>query len=182
MDTPEKPGEYKIRSAAEADVIAVQTLRKHGWQDNYVNPETGVTRDVLKTKLATLPVPQEDVEYYLQTLARPENRNLNLVAVDANGDVIGTVFFERTQAGTGDIGVFVHRDHRGKGIGSALLKALINATQVDLEVTIFARNRSRGLYKRFGFQEEGEEFYHEFEEGIGLPVQRLVLRRTPENS
>lgn len=167
----------EIRSAQADDAVRVQELRKIGWQDNYVHPETGVTKEILRDELAKLPVPDSDIQYYLATLSSPENGKFNLVAVDDSGEVVGTIFYEQLKSGNGDIGVFVDREHRGKGIGSALLEALIARTSNDLEVTIFARNKSRKLYKKFGFVEEGDEGMHTFREGVSLPIQRLVLRR-----
>jgi len=167
----------EIRPANINDAKKVQELRKLGWRDNYESPETGVTREILENDLAKLPVPDSDIKYFQKTLSNPESRKFNLVAIDENGEIIGVVFYELLPNGNGDIGVFVDREHRGKGVGTALLEELISRTTNDLEVTIFAKNRSRGLYKKCGFKEEGEEGTHVFKEGISLPILRLVLRR-----
>lgn len=166
----------ELRSVEEGDVERVQTLRKIGWQDNYVNPESGVTKEVLEKELASLPVPQKDIDYYLALISKGENAAGNIVAV-MDGIVVGTVFYEQLENGNGDIGVFVDRDYRGKGIGSALLEELIKRTTNILEVTIFAKNQSRNLYKKFGFVEEGPETKHYFRDSIYLPTQKLILRR-----
>jgi GNAT superfamily N-acetyltransferase len=164
----------EIRPATEQDVLEMQTLRKEGWQDNYVNEETGVTKDILVNELATLPVPEPDLIYNKETLNQPINKGKSLVAVQ-EGKIVGVVFYDK-----GDIGVFVDRNQRGRGVGSMLLESLIRNTDSDIEVTIFAKNQSRNLYKKFGFVEEGEEGIHTFREGVALPIQKLVLRRSKE--
>lgn len=165
-----------IRPASLTDVYRAQELRKLGWQDNYVYPEGGVTRALLQTKLAALPVIQADLTYYTETLRQPENAPYNLVA-EMDGAVCGVVFYELQPDGSGDIGVFVDKAFRGRGIGSQLLQALIEKTTNPLQVTIFARNPSRTLYKKFGFVEEGPEARHYFSDNIYLPIQKLVLVR-----
>jgi phosphinothricin acetyltransferase len=162
-----------VRVATKDDAVRVQELRKTGWQDNYVYPEGGVTVELLRDKLAILPPPQEDLDYFVEMIGRPENKSKNLVAV-CDGQVEGIVFYDTLDNGNGDIGVFVGRDHRGKGIGKKLLTELIKVSDRPLEVSIFALNKSRGLYKQYGFKEVGEEFKHYFDDSVYLPVQRLV--------
>ena len=161
----------EIRTATEKDIPQIQILRKLGWQDNYVNEETGVTKEILETELAKLPVPNSDIEYNKKILNDPANKDKNLVTVEGD-KVIGVVFYDR-----GDIGVFVDRGHRGRGIGSRLLDELISRTDSEIEVTIFSKNPSRNLYKKHGFVEDGEEKIHTFREGVSLPTQKLVLKR-----
>jgi RimJ/RimL family protein N-acetyltransferase len=167
----------EVRQAQREDALKVQELRKKGWQDNYVNEETGVTRDILEKKLASLPVPQSDIDYYISTIEKEENRDKSLVAVK-DGKIIGVVFYETLENGNSDIGIFVDEKFRGKGVGTKLLDELIKRTTNTLEVTIFAKNKSRQLYKKFGFTEVGEEEKHYFEDNIYLPIQRLVLSRS----
>ncbi len=168
--------DFYIRSAKSEDVIPVQELRKLGWQDNYVNPETGVTKELLVTKLASLPVLQSDVDYFISMLQKAGNKDKNLVATYGE-KIVGVVFYDELSNGNGDIGVFVDRKYRAQGIGTALLKELVNKTTNTLEVTIFAKNKSRSLYEKFGFKVEGPEEKHFFDEKIYLPSQRLVLQR-----
>src|SRR5262249_33481351 len=132
----------KIRSATEADAEAVQLLRKHAWRARYANPESGVTQSVLDNELAVLPPTDEDFARYRAMLAKPANRDRNLVAV-IDDRVVGTVTYDFTDEGVGDIGVFVADPYNGTGVGDALLERLIKSTDEPLEVAIFARNPSR---------------------------------------
>jgi len=168
--------EFNVRQTTEGDALRVQELRKLGWRDNYENPETGVTREILETRLAKLPVEQGDINYFINTLQKPNNKGKNLVA-EIHGKVVGTVFYETLDNGNGYIGVFIEKNYRGQGIGTSLLQELVKITDNTLEVIIFSKNRSKKLYERVGFVEEGQEQKHYFEDNIYLPTQRLVLRR-----
>jgi RimJ/RimL family protein N-acetyltransferase len=165
-----------IRSATETDAEAVQLLRKRAWRARYAHPDTGVTQTVLENELAVLPPTDEDFARYRAMLSKPVNRGRNLVAV-VDGRVVGTVTYDRTDEGVGDIGVFVADSYDDTGVGDALLKRLIASTNESLEVAIFARNPSRAFYHRHGFSEFGQEFDHEFRAGVNLPVQRLRLAK-----
>ncbi|MFA5987202.1 MAG: GNAT family N-acetyltransferase [Candidatus Paceibacterota bacterium] len=168
--------EYKIRSAIVSDVEDVQRLRKEGWQDNYVNEETGVTKELLVNKLAKLPASQEDKNYFINTLSKPENKDKNLVAA-SDGGVIGVALYETLENGDGYIGVFIDRGYRGQGIGTDLLKELIKRTTNNLMVEIFSKNPSRKLYKNLGFVEDGPIGKCYFDKNIYLPTQKLILHR-----
>ncbi|THD64029.1 GNAT family N-acetyltransferase [Phenylobacterium sp.] len=86
-----------------------------------------------------------------------------LVAV-ADGKAIGMIFLSREanrRVHVGSIGMAVHDAHAGRGVGSALLAAVIdladNWLQIRrLELTVYADNaRAIALYERFGFEREG---------------------------
>lgn len=59
------------------------------------------------------------------------------------------------------IGLMVHRDYQGKGVGSALLKELLDLADLWLmltrvELTVLSDNeKAIRLYEKFGFKKEG---------------------------
>lgn len=65
----------------------------------------------------------------------------------------------------GSIGIMVHRDYQGKGIGRALFNKIIDLADnwlmlVRLELCVFVDNeRAINLYKSFGFEIEGRKKY-----------------------
>lgn len=68
-------------------------------------------------------------------------------------------------AGIGEFSVYVARDQRGKGAGSAVLRALIDASRSNglhkLTSRVFPENlASRALMRRFGFSEIGVHRRH----------------------
>lgn len=160
-----------IRKAKFEDAVTVQELRNTGWQDNYQYPKGGVSLDFLKNKLAVLPPTEEDIKYFLDRL---DNTMQNTFVAIVDDKVIGVIFCEDVSENWCDIGVFVARKYRGRGIGKKLLLTLIENSKNNLQVDIFAKNLSKKLYKAVGFIESGKEYEYHFDKKTYLPVQKLV--------
>ena len=83
----------------------------------------------------------------------------SVVAV-ADGQLVGILHIEASRHGFGEIGMLVHRDWRGRGVGSALLREAISRARDQgmhkLCLEVFAHNTAAiALYRRYGFTEEG---------------------------
>src|SRR5215470_20107529 len=83
----------------------------------------------------------------------------SVVAV-AGGQIIGMLHVEASRHGFGELGMLVHRDWRGRGVGSALIQAAIGWARGHglhkLCLEVFARNSAAiALYRKAGFVEEG---------------------------
>jgi RimJ/RimL family protein N-acetyltransferase len=83
----------------------------------------------------------------------------SVVAV-ADGQVIGMLHVEATRHGFGEMGMLVDRGWRGRGVGSALVRAAIRLAGEQglhkLCLEVFAHNTAAiALYRRCGFVEEG---------------------------
>jgi L-amino acid N-acyltransferase YncA len=83
----------------------------------------------------------------------------SVVAV-ADGRLIGMLHVDVSPAGFGELGMFVDRDWRGRGVGSALMRAAIGWASGQglhkLCLEVFAHNTAAiVLYRKFGFVEEG---------------------------
>lgn len=72
-----------------------------------------------------------------------------------------TVYANHRMRHSASIGIMVHRDYQNKGVGSALMKALIDIADnwlmlVRVELTVFEDNeRAIYLYEKLGFKKEG---------------------------
>lgn len=111
----------------------------------------------------TLRLPFQSIE---ETRARFESKppgNISLVA-ELGGRPVGDAHLMRNQgrrAHAASIGMGVHDDHAGKGIGSALMAALVDTADnwLDikrLELTVYTDNPAAlALYRKFGFEQEG---------------------------
>jgi L-amino acid N-acyltransferase YncA len=83
----------------------------------------------------------------------------SMVAV-AGGQIIGLLHIEASRHGFGEVNMLVHRDWRGRGVGSALLRAAIDWARGHglhkLCLEVFAQNAAAiALYRNCGFIEEG---------------------------
>lgn len=128
-----------------------------------------------KAFAGTLQLPYPSREHWRKRLAEPRDDIYNLVAVVDNRVVgmLGVHTFpdrpRRRHAGI--IGMGVHDEWQGKGIGTALMRAgldladnWLNITRLELEVYT-DNERAIQLYKRFGFEREGTLRQHAFREG-----------------
>jgi ribosomal protein S18 acetylase RimI-like enzyme len=82
-----------------------------------------------------------------------------VVAV-TDGQVIGLLHVGATRYGFGEVGMCVDREWRGRGVGSALMRAGIGLARGQglhkLCLEVFPHNTAAlALYRRFGFVEEG---------------------------
>ncbi|MGN6389044.1 MAG: GNAT family N-acetyltransferase [Burkholderiaceae bacterium] len=99
--------------------------------------------------------------------------SLHAVALDGDGRALGT----GRLLPDGHIGrMAVLSDARGRGIGGALLTALMEAARRrgDPEVVLHAQTHVLAFYRRYGFREEGAEFVE-----AGIP-HRLMRHRFDE--
>jgi putative acetyltransferase len=106
-----------------------------------------------------------------------------LVAV-IDGKAIGMIFLgreENRRAHAGSIGMAVHDAYAGRGVGTALMAAVVdladNWLQVKrLELSVYADNaRAIALYERFGFEREG--FHRAYSWRNGAFVDSISMAR-----
>ena len=102
-----------------------------------------------------------------------DERCEHAVACDSEGRAIGTARL----APDGRLGrMAVLREYRGRGVGAALLEALLaRAREMSLtRVTLHAQIHAAGFYRRFGFSERGGEFLE-----AGIPHFEMTLELSP---
>jgi RimJ/RimL family protein N-acetyltransferase len=99
--------------------------------------------------------PPVDVE------ARAESWTLEgtFVAV-AGAELLGSIHIERSNHGYGELGMAITREWRGRGVGSALMVAVIEWAREQelhkLSLGVWPHNAAAiALYRKFGFVEEG---------------------------
>lgn len=114
-------------------------------------------------RAGTLRLPYQTTEETRSWLAKPQSNSPALVAV-LDGVIVGNAGlrrFEGRRQHVGSIGMGVHDAYTGRGIGSALIGALLDCADNWLnirrvELTVYTDNVAAiALYKRFGFGEEG---------------------------
>lgn len=112
----------------------------------------------------TLQLPWPSVTLWEEKL-KTSRPGLHSLAATLDGELVGQLTLEVSERArrrhTATFGLAVDVHHTGKGIGSALMQAMIelcdNWVQVErIELTVFADNsRAVALYERFGFITEG---------------------------
>lgn len=144
-----------------------------------------------KVFAGTLQLPYPSRELWRQRLTESGNSAYNLVAVvsDRVVGMLGVHTFpnrpRRRHVGT--IGMGVHDEWQGKGIGTALMHAAIdfadkwlNLTRLELEV--YTDNEPAiHLYERFGFEREGTLRQYAFRDGRYVDSY-MMARLRPSSS
>lgn len=163
----------RIRSAEPDDYAAAREL--HGCP---------------KAVAGTLQLPFPSLEMWRQRLASPSEGNYNLAAV-AGERVVGMLglhtFPNRPRRRhVGDIGMCVHDEWQGKGVGSALMRAGVELADKwlnlsRLELTVFTDNEPAiRLYERFGFEHEGTLRRYAFRDGVYVDAHLMARLRPSE--
>jgi L-phenylalanine/L-methionine N-acetyltransferase len=127
-----------------------------------------------KVRWGTLRLPLVSREQYRKWLESPPEGMTAIVAV-LDGRIVGSGDIRRGQgrsAHVGSIGMCVHDDFHGRGIGSAMLAALVDAADnwLDLkrlELRVYVDNAPAiRLYSNFGFEVEGTLRADAFRAGV----------------
>ncbi len=127
--------------------------------------------DVART---TLQLPSQALWVTRQRLLDPPPGIRRFVAV-SGGQVIGMAALvphtRPRQAHSAGLGMSIHPDYWGRGVGSALMRAIVdladnwlNLRRVELEVNTDNVAGVR-LYEKFGFEREGTYRYHTYGDG-----------------
>jgi putative acetyltransferase len=112
----------------------------------------------------TLQLPYRSLESVRELLTKSGEGDHTLVAV-VDGEVVGVIGLHTSSRPRvnhrGEIGMMVRDDWRGKGVGAALMRAVIDLADkwlnlIRIELTVFTDNESAiALYRKFGFDVEG---------------------------
>ena len=122
----------------------------------------------------TLQIPYRSLESVREQLTKSGEGDHLLVA-EIEGEVVGVIGLHTSSRPRvnhkAEVGMMVHDDWQGKGVGAALMRAVIeladkwlNLTRIEL--TVFTDNESAiALYRKFGFEIEGTLRKYAFRDG-----------------
>ena len=111
----------------------------------------------------TLRLPFQTVEETRQRFESMPRGNVSVVA-ELDGKQVGDahlMLYQGRRAHVASIGMGVHDDFTGRGIGSALMEAIVDTADnwlniKRLELTVYTDNAAAiALYEKFGFEKEG---------------------------
>ena len=162
--------DYLIRPVTREDAGALQGLRR----------TPGVMENMLGVPSWRLDQAQE----WLDGLGRDSHE---FVAVTAEGRLVGeaglAVCPQPRLRHVGSVGIMVHPEAQGQGVGSALMETLLDLADnwlmlVRVELEVFSDNRRAiRLYERFGFQAEGVKRVGAVRQGRYADLQLMVRLR-----
>lgn len=147
--------------------------------------------DQVLTTLEEYTISVADEKTWINNIRKSLNSKLLIAELD--GRIVGFLFFIGQQkikiAHTGEVGVNVHPDYRGQGIGRALMEDLIewaNNHEIieKIILQVFATNlKAISLYNSLGFKEEGR-FVKAVKQKNGehVDVVQMYLLSSPSNA
>ena len=122
----------------------------------------------------TLQIPYRSLESVREQLTK-SGAGDHLLVAEIEGEVVGVIGLHTSSRPRvnhkAEVGMMVHDDWQGKGVGAALMRAVIeladkwlNLTRIEL--TVFTDNESAiALYRKFGFEIEGTLRKYAFRDG-----------------
>ena len=114
-------------------------------------------------RAGTLRSPFESIEAVRKRMESPSPNALNLV-VELDGRIVangGMNRFEGRRQHAASLGMGVHDDFTGRGVGTALMAAFVDTADnwhdiKRMELTVYTDNDAAiRLYEKFGFEKEG---------------------------
>lgn len=149
-------GKVNIREGALKDAEALLTIQK-------AVVEEGEFLITAPEEFATNTIEQQ-MKWMERIL---ENERETIFVAEQNDTVVGWLVFQSPRrqrlAHTGSLGMMVHRDFRGKGIGKMLIGELLAWVKAHpllekVSLGVFSTNHQAiALYKHMGFVEEGRK-------------------------
>ena len=135
-------------------------------------------------RFGTLRLPYQSLE---ETRTFIEHRAAGRVGIVAlvEDRIVGTAGLERLDGRrnhAAHLGMGVHDDYAGRGIGTALLRALLDTADnwmnlKRLELTVFVDNAPVALYERHGFTTEGTFRAYAFRDGVFVDAYAMARIR-----
>jgi RimJ/RimL family protein N-acetyltransferase len=148
--------------------------------------ERKVQRDIGFTLHRSRPSNLEEVGWFSGLYRAVQSGDSLASVAERNGQVVGSCVVSRVgpsesseAAHYGLLGILVHRDHRGAGVGRALLAHALGQCRGKFELvrlSVFSVNvRARKLYEEFGFRYIGTVPRHVRRDGEYFDEDLMVL-------
>lgn len=134
----------------------------------------------------TLQMPYPSVESWRKRLESPPDGLYNLVAC-VDGEVVGQIGLHTVnrprRRHAGSIGMAVHDEWQGKGVGTALMAAVVDLADnwlnlLRLELQVYTDNEPAvRLYQKFGFEVEGTLRFFALRDGLYVDAYNMARLR-----
>jgi putative acetyltransferase len=163
----------------------MEILIRHAEPDDY--QAIAKIYQMPKAVWGTLQLPLSPARLWQKRLAEPAEGTYHLLAC-VDGEVVGQLGLHTApnsprRRHVGQIGMAVRDDWHGKGIGTALMQAMIdladkwlNLRRIELEVYTDNEAAIR-LYQKFGFTIEGTKLAYAFRDGRYVDTHMMARLR-----
>jgi len=147
---------FKIRPITYSDIPFLWEML---YQSIYVSAgEAPPSKDIIN---------EPDLAKYVEGWGR--EGDIGFIALNSDNESIGSVtlrFFDESNKGYGfidnktpELGMAILKEYRGRGIGTELIKAIIQEAKAkgiaSISLSVDPNNLAMRLYRRFGFTEVG---------------------------
>lgn len=165
------------RAGAKPAPVTIRAREPGDWQ------EIADLMSLPKVRFGTLRLPFTSREFWRRLMESPAEGHTSIVAA-FDGRIVGVAGMMQgkgRRSHSAEVFMSVHDDHCGRGIGTALLGALVDAADNwlnirRLELTVYVDNEPGiRLYKKFGFEIEGTRRADAFR--AGKFVDSLMMAR-----
>jgi ribosomal protein S18 acetylase RimI-like enzyme len=164
-----------IRQVTPDDAYDIRRIQAEGWHDNNLSPSTGITTEFLQNvKGLALPPTPEKVAQMRELLSNDilGKKNLGWVAVDS-GKVVGWVSEHATEGEEIELGIYIDREHRNRGVGGLLMDEVMR-THSTKKLTLMVTKtniKAQRFYEKYGFHPVREhKHYMKDDTHVYLPV------------
>lgn len=141
-----------IRNAKSEDAYDIRRIQAEGWLDNNLSPDTGVTREFLKTHRGiSLPPSEEKVA---ETKRMIEKNQGNYFVATIENKVVGWIMGRAKEDGIFSFGIYVDRLFRNQRVGTKLMMVFMErngARKISIDVSVSNREGIR-FYEKFGLK------------------------------
>ncbi len=140
--------EVEIREPREKDAAELQ---------KFINRLVEEETFILRNRKASL---EEEGEWLEKRLEGTRKGDAVMRVAEAEGKIVASGAITRKKwksSHVGHLGISVADGWRGAGLGTAMVKKLLEEAKGEfemVELTVFSNNPARELYKRLGFKEE----------------------------
>jgi putative acetyltransferase len=136
----------------------------------------------------TLQMPYQSAEEVRKRIETPAEGSIRLLA-EIDGRVVGSAGVHRGRSPrrqhSAVIGMMVHPEYWNRGVGTALLAAIVDLADnwlriVRLELTVYTDNAAaQHLYEKFGFAVEGTHRAYALRDGAYVDTYHMARLREP---
>lgn len=164
-----------IRQVTPDDAYDIRRIQAEGWHDNNLSPSTGITTEFLQNvKGLVLPPTPEKVAQMRELLSNDAQgtKNKSWVAVDS-GKVVGWVSAHSTDGEEIELGIYIDREHRNRGVGGLLMDEVMRTNSTKKLTLMVTKTNVKALrfYEKYGFKPIKEhKHYMKDDTDVYLPV------------